>query len=114
MRKNHTDRYLFDHAPRRRDLLNRTWPNWRSDPVQYEGLRRWRSAIYHYFLRGCSLHGLASKLRISFDAAHSLVRNIRRASRGRACRDGAVHTLKRGQRGRDRQPRVRAAINRAP
>lgn len=108
VRKTHSDRFVFENKAARKELLFRQWPRWASDHDQYIGFRRWREAIYHYFLRGCSLRGLAEKLGISFDAAHSLVRNIRRASRGAACRDGQVHTRKRGQRGRDRKPRVRA------
>ena len=87
-------------------LLNRQWPEWLSrNSAAYNSRRRWITAIRSYFVLGYSTPKLGRKLHISTEAARSLIRSIRRARLGRAARDGQVHTLKRGERGRDRQPR---------
>lgn len=87
---------IFDEASQQA-LLDKQWPAWAIDRKQYVGMRRWRAAIYWYFMRGFTLKKLAKKMNITFDAAHSLVRNIRRASNGTACRNGRVAVRRPGR-----------------
>src|ERR1700678_1102579 len=98
MKLNRTDRMWFAHWPNVRNLLIRQWPNWVVfGSPDYTARRRWITAIRCYFILGHSTGKVGRKLGISTSAARSLIRNIRRASRGAACRDGVVHTLPRGR-----------------
>src|ERR1700735_4919426 len=86
-------------------LLQRVFPKWRDDRRQLEQRRRWQTAIHLYFIKRTSTACVAEKLGITPGAALSLIRNIRRAQRGCAARDGKVHSVPTGKRGCDRQPR---------
>lgn len=81
-----------------RALLDRQWPEWtHPHSPAYRARRRWITAIRSYFVLGYSTSKLGRKLGISTGAARSLIRNIRRASRGAACTTGRVATRKAGR-----------------